>query len=84
MDTNVPPYNTLLVVDELIKANKDFELLMLPNRGHGFGNEPVHGPPPLGLLRPQPARRRAAEGISAAPAGRGTAKLTTICNLVIW
>jgi dipeptidyl aminopeptidase/acylaminoacyl peptidase len=40
MDTNVPPYNTLLVVDELIKANKDFELLMLPNRGHGFGNEP--------------------------------------------
>src|SRR5256712_9229008 len=39
-DTNVPPYNTLLVVDELIKANKDFDLLMLPNRGHGFGNEP--------------------------------------------
>ncbi len=40
MDSNVPPYNTLLVVDELIKANKDFDLLMLPNRGHGFGNEP--------------------------------------------
>ncbi len=40
MDTNVPPYNTLLVVDELIKANKDFDLIMLPNRGHGFGNEP--------------------------------------------
>ncbi|HEY7290622.1 MAG TPA: DPP IV N-terminal domain-containing protein [Vicinamibacterales bacterium] len=40
MDTNVPPYNTFLVVDELIKANKDFDLLMLPNRGHGFGNEP--------------------------------------------
>jgi len=40
MDTNVPPYNTLLVVNELIKANKDFDLLMLPNRGHGFGNEP--------------------------------------------
>jgi dipeptidyl-peptidase-4 len=40
MDTNVPPYNTLLVVDELIKANKDFDLLMLPNRGHGFGSEP--------------------------------------------
>src|SRR3989442_8680174 len=33
LDTNVPPYNTLLVVDELIKANKDFDLLMLPNRG---------------------------------------------------
>ena len=40
MDTNVPPYNTLLVVNELVKANKDFDLLMLPNRGHGFGDEP--------------------------------------------
>ena len=40
MDTNVPVYNTLLVVDALIKANKDFDLLLLPNRGHGFGNEP--------------------------------------------
>jgi dipeptidyl-peptidase-4 len=40
MDNNVPPSNTLLVVNELIKANKDFDLLMLPNRGHGFGNEP--------------------------------------------
>lgn len=37
MDGNVPPNNTLLVVDELIKANKDFELLMIPNAGHGFG-----------------------------------------------
>ena len=33
-------YNTLLVVDALIKANKDFDLIMFPNRGHGFGNEP--------------------------------------------
>lgn len=40
MDSNVPPYNTLLVVDALIRANKDFDLLLLPNRGHGFGNEP--------------------------------------------
>jgi len=40
MDNNVPPYNTLLVVNELIKANKDFDLIMLPNRNHGFGNEP--------------------------------------------
>ena len=40
MDNNVPPYNTLLVVNELIKANKDFDLILLPNRGHGFGNEP--------------------------------------------
>jgi len=40
MDTNVPPYNTTLVVNELIKANKDFDLIMFPNRNHGFGNEP--------------------------------------------
>src|SRR5260370_20236101 len=30
-DNNVPPYNTLLVVNELIKAKKDFHLLGLPN-----------------------------------------------------
>ena len=40
MDDNVPPYNTLLVVDALIKANKDFDLIIFPNRAHGFGNEP--------------------------------------------
>ena len=39
-DDNVPPYNTLLLVNELIKANKDFDLLLLPNRRHGFGGEP--------------------------------------------
>ena len=37
MDANVPYYNTLLVVDALIAANKDFDLLLLPNRGHGLG-----------------------------------------------
>ncbi len=40
MDSNVPPSNTMLVVNALIKANKDFDLLLLPNRGHGFGSEP--------------------------------------------
>jgi dipeptidyl-peptidase-4 len=40
MDDNVPMYNTLLVVNELIAANKDFDLILFPNRGHGFGNEP--------------------------------------------
>ncbi len=40
MDTNVPHYNTLLVVDALIAADKDFDLILLPNRGHGFGAEP--------------------------------------------
>lgn len=38
MDDNVPPNNTLLVVNELVKANKDFDLLMLPNQHHGYGD----------------------------------------------
>jgi dipeptidyl aminopeptidase/acylaminoacyl peptidase len=37
MDDNVPPNNTLLVVDALIKANKDFDLIMIPNARHGYG-----------------------------------------------
>jgi dipeptidyl aminopeptidase/acylaminoacyl peptidase len=37
MDDNVPPDNTMLVVDALIKANKDFDLLLLPNQAHGYG-----------------------------------------------
>ena len=38
MDSNVPPQNTLLVVDALVKANKDFELLLFPHARHGFGD----------------------------------------------
>ncbi|MGM0545812.1 MAG: DPP IV N-terminal domain-containing protein [Bacteroidota bacterium] len=38
MDDNVPPTNTLLMVDALIKADKDFDLMVFPNAGHGFGN----------------------------------------------
>lgn len=36
MDNNVPPYSTLLVVQELIKANKDFDLLLFPGSRHGY------------------------------------------------
>jgi dipeptidyl aminopeptidase/acylaminoacyl peptidase len=36
MDDNVPPNNTLLVVDALIRANRDFDLLMIPNAKHGY------------------------------------------------
>lgn len=36
MDNNVPPYSTLLVVQELIKANRDFDLLVFPNSRHGY------------------------------------------------
>ena len=37
MDNNVPPYNTLLVVDALVKANKEFDLILFPYQAHGFG-----------------------------------------------
>jgi dipeptidyl aminopeptidase/acylaminoacyl peptidase len=37
MDDNVPPSNTLLVADALMKANKDFDMLMVPNARHGYG-----------------------------------------------
>jgi len=39
LDDNVPPNNTLILVNELIRANKDFDLIMFPNRRHGFGGE---------------------------------------------
>ncbi|MDC1436914.1 S9 family peptidase [Gammaproteobacteria bacterium] len=39
LDTNVHPSNTLLVVDALIDADKDFDLVVLPNASHGFGNQ---------------------------------------------
>ncbi|MGH7463446.1 MAG: alpha/beta hydrolase family protein [Longimicrobiales bacterium] len=36
MDNNVHPANTLRVVDALIKANKDFDLLIVPDAAHGL------------------------------------------------
>ncbi len=38
LDDNVPPSNTLLLVQALIEAEKDFDLLLLPEARHGFGN----------------------------------------------
>ncbi|HVU84024.1 MAG TPA: DPP IV N-terminal domain-containing protein [Puia sp.] len=37
MDDNVPPYNTLLVIDALEKANKDYDLVLFPYAHHGYG-----------------------------------------------
>ena len=37
MDNNVPPSNTMLVVEALIKANKSFDLVVFPNSAHGYG-----------------------------------------------
>jgi dipeptidyl aminopeptidase/acylaminoacyl peptidase len=38
LDDNVHPANTIQVVNELIKANKDFDLVIAPNRAHGLGD----------------------------------------------
>ncbi|MFT5121448.1 MAG: dipeptidyl-peptidase-4 [Kiritimatiellia bacterium] len=37
LDTNVDPASTLQVVNALIKADKDFELIVFPGGGHGSG-----------------------------------------------
>lgn len=42
LDSNVHPNMTLLLVNELIRHNKDFDLIVMPNRGHGYANEPYH------------------------------------------
>ena len=39
MDDNVHPAMTVQVIDELIKANRDFDLIWAPDRAHGL-NEP--------------------------------------------
>jgi len=37
MDQNVDPASTMQVVNALIKANKTFDLLVIPGAGHGSG-----------------------------------------------
>jgi len=37
MDDNVPPTNTMLVIDALEKAGKDYDLIVFPNARHGYG-----------------------------------------------
>ena len=38
IDNNVNPANTIRVVNALIRANKRFDLLILPGQRHGFGD----------------------------------------------
>jgi len=37
LDTNVDPASTMQVVDALVRADKDFELIVFPGAGHGAG-----------------------------------------------
>ena len=38
MDDNVPPTNTMLVIEALEKAGKDYDLIIFPNAHHGYGD----------------------------------------------
>ncbi|GAA5132485.1 S9 family peptidase [Thalassotalea piscium] len=40
LDSNVHPSATLRLVDKLIKANKEFDLLIMPKMGHVLDNSP--------------------------------------------
>ena len=40
VDRNVDPASTMQVVDALVKADRDFELLVLPSAGHGAAETP--------------------------------------------
>jgi dipeptidyl aminopeptidase/acylaminoacyl peptidase len=40
LDKNVDPASTMQVVNALVKADKDFELLVLPGAGHGVASTP--------------------------------------------
>ena len=42
MDDNVPPYNTMLVIDALVKANKEFDLIVFPQARHGYGDASLY------------------------------------------
>ena len=40
LDTNVDPASTMQVVNALIKADKDFDLIVVPGANHGAGESP--------------------------------------------
>ena len=76
MDKNVDPASTMQVVNALIKADKTFDLLVIPGAGHTSGRR-LRRAQAERFLRPRPARRRAAglesdgvESIESAKASR--------------
>jgi dienelactone hydrolase len=86
MDSNVPVSNTMLVVEALIRANKDFELLIFPNAGHGYGQDGSYmmrrrwdffvrhllgGTPPVDYAIPPGGRGGGRGGVSSASVSPG-------------
>jgi dipeptidyl aminopeptidase/acylaminoacyl peptidase len=81
MDNNVPPYNTLLVVEALEKANKSFDLVIFPNSPHGYGAlQPLYDAPPLGLFCEKPVRCRTTLRLSNKTKIKSTLKPATNIN----
>ena len=66
IDDNVPMGETLLVAQALIKANKNFDMLIIPNVHHGYGTVGtiLRHAPALGLLRALPGREHPAAGVT--------------------
>jgi dipeptidyl aminopeptidase/acylaminoacyl peptidase len=64
MDTNVPPESTFRLADALIKAGKDFDLVVVPGANHGiggaYGTRRMHDFFVRNLLGAQPPDRNAA------------------------
>jgi len=77
LDNNVDPASTMQVVNALIKAGKDFDLLVVPGAGHGVAPSP-YGRRRLqdffvrNLLRVEPPDRNAAPVLRRAAGVRDT------------
>ena len=65
MDDNVPPNSSLVLINELIRHNKDFDVIPFPNRRHGFEQRTLHDAAAVGLFRSSLVRCRPAAGVRA-------------------
>jgi dienelactone hydrolase len=76
LDTNVPPESTLRLVDSLIKAGKDFDLVVVPGAGHGmggaYGNRRLKDFFVRHLQGVEPPNRNAVPGNDEKPRGSST------------
>ena len=67
MDNNVHPGGTIRLVDALIKANKRFDMMIMPGQAHGFGHDAaVLQPHADGVLRRASDRRLLPGGLDHA------------------
>jgi dipeptidyl aminopeptidase/acylaminoacyl peptidase len=66
MDTNVPPESTYRLVAALVKANKEFDFIMIPGMGHSNGG-------PYGDRRMRDFFVRHLQGVQTPPWNGGSA-----------